>query len=114
MSTHNCLVKLGEMTYLEAIAPDPDAPRPERTRWFELDALEESSPARLASWVVRVNDIEARPGRLSNPAGQDRGPEPGAIEMAHQHSRGWQPASAGHRPYIDSVGAGTASRQQSG
>jgi hypothetical protein len=59
MSTHNCLVKLGEMTYLEAIAADPDAPRPERTRWFELDVLEESSPARLATWVVRVNDIEA-------------------------------------------------------
>ena len=59
MSTHNCLVKLGEMTYLEAIAADPDAPRPERTRWFELDVLEESSPARLATWVLRVNDIEA-------------------------------------------------------
>ena len=59
MSTHNCLVKLGEMTYLEAIAPDPDAPKPERTRWFELDVLEKSSPARLATWVVRVNDIEA-------------------------------------------------------
>jgi hypothetical protein len=59
MSTHNCLVKLGKMTYLEAIAADPDAPRPERARWFELDVLEESSPARLATWVMRVNDIEA-------------------------------------------------------
>ena len=59
MSTHNCLVKLGEMTYLEAIAADPDAPRPERMRWFELDGLDQSSPARLSTWVVRVNDIEA-------------------------------------------------------
>jgi hypothetical protein len=59
MSTHNCLVKLGEMTYLEAIATDPGAPRPERPRWFGLDVLEKSSPARLVTWVLRVNDIEA-------------------------------------------------------
>jgi hypothetical protein len=59
MSTHNSLVKLGEMTYLEAIAADPDAPGPERPRWFELDIMEANSPARLATWVVRVNDIEA-------------------------------------------------------
>jgi hypothetical protein len=59
MSTHNCLIKLGEMTYLEAIAADPDVPRPERMRWFELDGLDQSSPARLSTWVVRVKDIEA-------------------------------------------------------
>ena len=59
MGTHNCLVKLGETTYLEGIAANPDAPRPERPRWFELDALEANSLPRLATWVLRVSDIEA-------------------------------------------------------
>ena len=59
MGTHNCLVKLGETTYLEGIAANPDAPRPERPHWFELDALEANSLPRLTTWVLRVNDIEA-------------------------------------------------------
>jgi len=59
MGTHNCLVKLGETVYLEVIAADPAAPKPGHPRWFELDALEANSPPRLATWVARVNDIEA-------------------------------------------------------
>ena len=59
MGTHNCLVRLGETTYLEGIAANPGAPRPERPRWFELDTVKENSPSRLVTWVLRVNDIEA-------------------------------------------------------
>ena len=30
MGTHNCLLQLGEQTYLEVISPDPNAPDPGR------------------------------------------------------------------------------------
>ena len=62
MGTHNRLMSLGPGRFLEVIAIDPDAPRPERARWFELDtpAMHErlaKAPA-LVHWVERTDDIE--------------------------------------------------------
>jgi hypothetical protein len=59
MGTHNCLVKLGDTTYLEVIAANPAVPKPDRPRWFELDTLATNTPPRLAAWVARVGNIEA-------------------------------------------------------
>jgi hypothetical protein len=59
MGTHNCLLGLGDQTYLEVIAPDPNAPKPDRPRWFGLDSLNRDSPPRLAAWIARTTDIEA-------------------------------------------------------
>jgi Glyoxalase-like domain len=59
MGTHNCLLRLGESTYLEVIAPNPAAARPPRPRWFGLDRLTPNSAPRLASWVARTADIQA-------------------------------------------------------
>ncbi|PWE30527.1 VOC family protein [Maritimibacter sp. 55A14] len=56
MATHNHLMALGDAEYLEVIAPDPAAPPPGRARWFALD---QRRPARLATWVVRVGDLDA-------------------------------------------------------
>jgi hypothetical protein len=63
MSTHNHLMRLGASSFLEVIAIDPDAPPPERPRWFGLDdpALQarlRESP-RLIGWVARTDDIDA-------------------------------------------------------
>ncbi len=55
--THNRLLGLKDGLYLEAIAIDPDAPRPDRTRWFDLDRFE--GAPRLTNWICRVPDIEA-------------------------------------------------------
>lgn len=57
MGTHNALLRLGESLYLEVVAPNPNAPRPERPRWFELDHQQPDTPPRLATWVVRTADI---------------------------------------------------------
>lgn len=57
MGTHNLLLRLGPANYLEVIAPDPQATRPDRPRWFELDQLAPTSPPRLAAWVARTDDI---------------------------------------------------------
>ena len=63
MGTHNRLLLLGDATYLEIIAIDPEAPAPSRPRWFSLDdpAMHRRlarGPA-LIHWVARTNDIEA-------------------------------------------------------
>jgi hypothetical protein len=59
MGTHNCLLKLGEALYLEVIAINPNVPRPDRPRWFQLDEPDQSQPVRLATWVARTDDIHA-------------------------------------------------------
>ena len=63
MSTHNCLTATGEDQFFEMIAIDPDAPPPQRTRWFTLD--EARTKTRLAMrpralcWVVATDDLDA-------------------------------------------------------
>lgn len=59
MGTHNCLLKLGEKFYLEVIAINPNAPQPNRPRWFQLDEPDPSQPIRLATWIARTDDIVA-------------------------------------------------------
>ena len=56
MGTHNRLLRLGGV-YLEVIAVDPDAPAPNRPRWFGLDTLHLEQP-RLIHWVARTTDLE--------------------------------------------------------
>lgn len=57
MGTHNALLKLSNNSYLEVIAIDPAGEPPGRSRWFELDRLLPESRPRLATWVMRTNDI---------------------------------------------------------
>ncbi len=55
--TYNRLLGLRDGLYLEAIAIDPNAPAPQRTRWFDLDRF--AGKPRLTNWICRVPDIEA-------------------------------------------------------
>lgn len=57
MGTHNALLRLGDHTYLEVIAIDPDARSPERPRWFGLDQLTADAEPQLATWVCRTTRI---------------------------------------------------------
>lgn len=58
MGTYNALLKIGDQCYLEVISVDPAATPPLRARWFELDTLLPDSHPRLATWVLRTNDID--------------------------------------------------------
>lgn len=63
MGTHNRLLRLGPKLFLEVIAPDPDAPAPDRARWFGLD-----TPPRqpqVSNWVLRTDDLSATLADLS-------------------------------------------------
>jgi hypothetical protein len=61
MGTHNCLMQIGNGAFLELIAIDPDAPKPDHPRWFNLDDPQlQASIAerpRLHTWVVRTDNI---------------------------------------------------------
>jgi hypothetical protein len=62
MATHNALLSLGDSAYLEVIAPDPGAARPDQPRWFELDRLSLDAHPRLATWVARTENMKAATG----------------------------------------------------
>ncbi len=55
--THNTLLGLGPDFYLEGIAINPDAPQPDRARWFNLDQF--SGAPRLTNWIVATDDMAA-------------------------------------------------------
>jgi hypothetical protein len=59
MGTHNYFLRLGEKFYLEILSVDPEAPRPSRARWFQLDEPDSDRPVQLATWIVRTDDIRA-------------------------------------------------------
>ncbi len=58
--TRNALLKLGESSYLEVIAVDPDAPPPTRARWFELDNAHLLEQPKLIHWVARTDNLKTR------------------------------------------------------
>ena len=69
MGTHNYLLKLGQESYLEVIAVNPQAPSPNRPRWFGLDNLPDEGRPRMATWILRVDDVESAVRRSPIPLG---------------------------------------------
>lgn len=64
MGTYNLLLRLGKEVFLEVIAVDPAAKRPDRPRWFGLDNTDAVRTAwmdgrRLRGWVAQTNDLDA-------------------------------------------------------
>ena len=57
MGTHNRLLSLGSHCYLEVIAIDPVAPRPQHRRWFNLDAY--TGHPRVMNWICSTDDLDA-------------------------------------------------------
>lgn len=70
MATHNAVLKLGEKLYLEVIAINPNAPKPDRPRWFRLDEPSPAQPTRLATWIARTDDIYAATAASPVPLGE--------------------------------------------
>lgn len=56
MGTNNRLLSLGDL-YLEVIAIDPSAPKPDHPRWFSLDRFQ--GPPRLTNWICRTDNLDA-------------------------------------------------------
>ena len=82
MGTHNRLLRLGPTMFLEVIAPDPSAAAQDRPRWFAFDTLAFDAVPTLATWVVRVDDIDARAAASSEPLGP--------VEPMHRGALDWR------------------------
>lgn len=54
MGTHNHLTALGPDSFAEVIAINPDAPKPDHPRWFNLDHITKPKVA----WLLRTDDID--------------------------------------------------------
>ena len=63
MGTHNHLMQLGNNLFLEVIAVNPKASKPNRSRWYGLDNPEISGRLHrqpgLLTWVVNTADIRS-------------------------------------------------------
>ncbi|MEK9846051.1 VOC family protein [Thalassospira sp.] len=64
LGTHNHRVQLGDTVYLEIIASDPVARRPDRPRWFGLDNPKQvradwETGKRLRGWVASTTSIDS-------------------------------------------------------
>ena len=80
MGTHNMLLRLGETVYLEVIAPNPNAERPGRPRWFGLDTLRPDSAPGLGAWVARTEDIYTASTAASERLGEVEAMTRGSLE----------------------------------
>lgn len=69
--THNFVMSLGGMEYLEVIAIDPSATPIASPRWFDLDRFK--GEPRLSNWICRVDDIAAVPPHVGDPVALTRG-----------------------------------------
>jgi len=73
MGTHNRVLRLGQGCYLEVIAINQRARKPEHPRWFELDThtMQEELRARprLITWAIRTDRIEELSQRCLCPLG---------------------------------------------
>jgi hypothetical protein len=96
MGTHNAVLATPSAqfpkSYLELIAIDPDAPRPQRRRWFDLDAPSWQATGdepRLVHWVARTGDLVGASAALCD-AGFDPGPIVAAERMTPRGLLRWR------------------------
>lgn len=73
--THNALLGLEDGLYLEAIAINPNAPKPDRARWFDLDRF--AGSPRLTNWICRAPQLSEILGKteldFGRPVALERG-----------------------------------------
>ncbi len=69
--THNRLLGLADVLYLEVIAKEPGAVSEAGHAWFGLDDF--TGPPRLTNWICRTPDISAAPAIAGAPRALTRG-----------------------------------------
>lgn len=97
LGTWNALLALGPRTYLEIMAPDPDASVRPGDRPFGIDGLESS---RLATWSVRHPDLPAAVEAVRDLGVELGEPAPGSRDTPDGRTLTWRITD----PFTDRLG----------
>jgi hypothetical protein len=110
--TRNALLSLGEMHYLEIIAPDPAQAEQKITRESMVAELKGLLSPRIIEWAVHTSDINAVAERLRKAGIAFEGPTPGSRKRPDGQTLHWQTLNLdnnqnGILPFFIQWGAGT-------
>ncbi len=104
MGTHNLVMSLGNGVYFEIIAINPDAPAPNRPRWFSLDdpyvQMAIAKSPRLLTWVVNTTDAVAMCAQNDFPHGVPTPMRRGALRWLFTIPEDGQLPAAGMLPTL--------------
>jgi hypothetical protein len=104
LGTHNHLMQLGDSTFLEVIAINPQGAPPERPRWYALDdpfvrRRITAQPA-LLTWVVNTDHIETLLRQAAVSFGQAERIRRGNLSWSFGLPRDGRLLAGGLLPYI--------------
>ena len=88
--TRNALLSLGEMHYLEVIAPDPAQVGTKISRESMVNTLKALNAPRIIEWAVHTNDITGVADRLRKSGIAFSGPTPGSRKRPDGKVLHWQ------------------------
>ncbi len=88
--TRNALLSLGEMHYLEVIAPDPAQAGEKITRESMVAELKSLTSPRIIEWAVHTSDINTVADRLRTAGIAFSGPTPGSRKRPDRRVLNWQ------------------------
>jgi len=88
--TRNALLSLGELHYLEVIAPDPAQVGMKISRESLVNELRTLTAPRIVDWAVHTNDINAIADRLRKAGVAFGGPTPGSRQRPDGKVLHWQ------------------------
>lgn len=104
MGTHNLLTRIAPGVFLEFIAIDPEAPPPNRTRWFALDRLMqegklEDAP-RLFGWVASLTGLARNVTEIDSPQHELLEVSRGDLRWHFFHRKDGEPDAGGCVPAL--------------
>ncbi len=111
--TRNALLSLGNMHYLEIIAPDPAQAGMKISRESMVNRLKSLTSPRIIEWAAHTNDINAVAERLRKAGIAFEGPTPGSRKRPDERMLNWQTLNLendrdGMLPFFIQWGAGPA------
>ncbi len=91
IGTHNALISLGDKTYLEIIAPDPEA----TSLVSDYNFLKELKNPELFYWAARTENMDSLLKKINDAGYQNSGIHPGSRERKDGTVLKWRSLSVG-------------------
>jgi len=110
--TRNALLSLGELHYLEVIAPDPAQSSLPASVPSLLNTLRHLAVPRIVQWAAHTSDVEALAAKLREAGIAFQGPTPGSRKRPDGRVLNWQTLNlddnrSGLLPFFIQWGAGS-------